>query len=70
MPLSNYRGAAQPHQPSAHIAAADIHDEPTREDILQNVRTGMRQALDGETRPAREALDEIRRKIAANADAR
>ena len=50
--------------------AADVHDEPTKEKILQDIRTSMRQALDGETRPAREALNEIRRKIAADADAR
>ena len=37
-----------------------------KEELWQNIRTSMRQALDGETRPAREALDEIRRKITAN----
>ena len=40
-----------------------------KEELWQNIRTSMRQALDGETRPAREALDEIRRKITANVDA-
>ena len=50
--------------------AADVHDEPTKEEILQDIRTSMRQALDGQTRPAREALNEIRRKIEADADAR
>ena len=39
-----------------------------KEELWQNIRTSMRQALDGETRPAREALDEIRRKITANVD--
>lgn len=37
-----------------------------KEELWQNIRTSMRQALDGETRPASEALDEIRRKIIAN----
>ena len=41
MPLSNRKSAAQLRQPIAHIADADIYDEPAREDILQNVRTGM-----------------------------
>ena len=42
--------------------------EPTREEILANIRRGMKQALSGQTRPAREALAEIRREIGADAD--
>ena len=35
--------------------------EPTKEDILEDIRIGIQQAQAGEGRPAREALDEIRR---------
>ena len=43
-------------------------DDPTTEEILENFRRSMKQALAGQTRPAREALDEIRREIEADAD--
>jgi len=37
----------------------DEDDEPTDEEILQSIRRGMIQALNGEGRPARDVLDEI-----------
>ena len=49
------------------LADTDL-DEPTKAEILEDVRTGLQQALAGEGRPAREALEEIRRKIAHDAD--
>ncbi len=67
MALPKHKRAAQPEP---DVTVTDSHDEPTKEEILQNIRTGMQQALEGQTRPAREALDEIRRKIAVNVDAR
>lgn len=69
MALSSRKSLSQSRQLDAKLAA-DAHDEPTKEKILQDLRTSMRQALDGQTRPAKEALDEIRRKIEADADAR
>ena len=69
MALSSRKSLPQSRQLDAKLAA-DVHDEPTKEKILQDLRTSMRQALDGQTRPAKEALDEIRRKIEADADAR
>ncbi len=68
--------------PDEHKAAAKVleknkpadapldDDEPTEEDIRSSIRRSMRQALAGETRPADEALEEIRRELAAYADAR
>lgn len=44
--------------------------EPTEEDIRSSIRRSMRQAMAGETRPADEALEEIRRELASYADAR
>ena len=44
--------------------------EPTAEEFRASVRRSMRQALAGETRPADEALEEIRRELAGYADAR
>ena len=41
----------------------DYFDEPTDEEILQGIREGMRDALRGNTRPAREFLDELDRDI-------
>ena len=45
-------------------------DELTEEEIRASIRRSMQQALAGETRPADEALQEIRRELAAHADAR
>ena len=38
-------------------------DDWTKEEILEDIRIGMQQALAGEGRPAREALDELRREL-------
>ena len=43
-------------------------DELTKEQLLENIRVSMRQALAGNVQPAREALAEIRSKHASNAD--
>ena len=45
-------------------------DELTKEQLLAEFRISMKQALAGQTRPAQEAIDEIRRKLAADADVR
>ena len=47
----------------------DLDDEPTEEQILHNIREGLRQALAGETIPFDEWLEEIRREEAAEAEA-
>jgi hypothetical protein len=50
---------------------AEVDDnEPTEEEFRASIRRSMRQALSGETRPADEALEAIRRELAANAEAR
>ena len=43
-------------------------DEPTEEQILLSLRESMKQAPAGQSRPAREALAEIRARISADAD--
>ena len=62
-------------KPAAKVKDKDIEfdasledDDPTTEEILENIRRSMKQALAGQTRPAREALAEIRREIEADAD--
>lgn len=45
-------------------------DEPAEAEFRASIRRSMRQALAGETRPAEEALKEIRRELADYADAR
>ena len=44
--------------------------EPTEEEFRASIRRSMRQALAGETRPADEALEEIRRELSGYADPR
>ncbi len=46
---------------------ADDVDEPTKIEIMDDLRTALRQALAGEGRPARAALAEIQPKIANDA---
>ena len=36
-------------------------DEPTKEELLRNLRESLRQSLAGETRPVEELIEEIRR---------
>ena len=52
-------------QPSATIA-----DEPSKAEIMEDIRIGLRQAAAGEGRPAHEAFEELRRKIAGDARSR
>ncbi len=55
-------------QPKPAIDDASYDDEPTKEDILRSIRLGLEQAGADQTRPAREALAEIRLKIASDVD--
>ncbi len=50
-------------------AAADDR-EPTKEEILEDIRIGIIQAKAGLGRPARESLEELRREIYGDADSR
>ena len=43
---------------------------PTKADIMDDIRVGLRQAKAGEGRPARQVLQEIRDELAADADNR
>ncbi len=61
--------AANPKAPPEQLAtkaglSADDFDEPTKAEILDDLRTALQQALAGEGRPARAALAEIRRAFA------
>ncbi len=67
---ANPERVPKPRQTGREISVVPASDEPGKDEIIQNIRVGMRQALAGETRPAREALDEIRSKIATDADTR
>ena len=49
----------------------DVDREPTKEEILEDIRIGLRQAMAGvEGRPALEVLDEIDRELKQDANAR
>ena len=43
-------------------------DEPTKDEILSNLRQAMKDAIAGNVRPAREVLAELREEIASDAD--
>ncbi|MYD08847.1 MAG: hypothetical protein F4X02_02275 [Chloroflexi bacterium] len=45
-------------------------DEPTKAELMDDIRIGLQQAAAGEGRPAHEAFAEIRRKIAGDAHSR
>ncbi|MCY4019230.1 MAG: hypothetical protein OXG39_07465 [Chloroflexi bacterium] len=49
-------------------AAKDDDREPTKEEILEDIRTGIIQAKAGQGRPALESLEELRREIYGDAD--
>ena len=53
----------------AHELARDDDAEPTKAEIMDDLRQAFREALAGEGHPAREALLELRRKIDNDADA-
>jgi predicted transcriptional regulator len=60
--------AERQHIPAEELARTAIENflddyEPTKEEILDDLRQGMRDALAGRTRPAREVLDELRREL-------
>ena len=50
--------------------SATVADEPTKAEIMEDIRIGLQQAAAGEGRPAREAFRELRQKIAGNAHSR
>ena len=54
------------------VALDDVseHEEPTEDEILESIRRGMEDVKAGRTRPARQAIEEIRSKLAADADKR
>jgi predicted transcriptional regulator len=43
-------------------------DEPTNEEILEDLRQAFRDVRAGRTRPAQEVMDEIRRELGLDAD--
>ena len=48
--------------------ANDDDREPTKEEILEDIRIGIVQAKAGQGRPALESLEELRREIYGDAD--
>ena len=47
-----------------------VADEPTKAEIMEDIRIGLQQAAAGEGRPAREVFRELRRKTAGHAHSR
>ena len=56
--------------PAPPALEADDDREPTKEDILGDIRIGIIQAKAGLGRPAQESLEELRREIYGDADSR
>ncbi|MCY4073484.1 MAG: hypothetical protein OXG60_19505 [Chloroflexi bacterium] len=60
---------ANPTSTQTPPALVDEDDrEPTKEEILEDIRTGIIQAKAGLGRPALESLEELRREIYGDAD--
>ena len=60
----------EPIEPQVMLDDAVMDEEPTDEEVLESIRRGMEDVKAGRTRPARQAIAEIRSKLAADADPR
>ena len=54
--------------PPDTLAADEDDREPTKEELLEDIRIGIIQAKAGQGRPALESLEELRREIYGDAD--
>ncbi len=68
MPTTDLTEATQ--RPAPRRVKRMDDDVPTKADILDDVRRGLKQAQAGEGRPARVVLEEIRRELAEDDDLR
>ena len=62
MELKTPQKAVRRQRPRPSDAAENLeadYREPTKAEILSSLESGLRQALDGKGRPARELLDEM-----------
>lgn len=59
-----------PSEPQTLLVDPLLEDDPSDDEILESIRRGMEDVKAGRTRPARQAIAEIRSKLAADADAR
>ena len=55
------------HEPDPIVDEID-DDEPTKEELLLNLRESLRQSLAGETRPVEELIEQVRREQERYAD--
>ena len=53
---------------SDRAAPDDDFLEPTKEELLEDLRIGLRQAIAGEGMPARESIEALRHRIYRDAD--
>ncbi len=58
-----------PGDPQALLDGVAGEVEPTKEQVLESIRIGVRQALMGETAPFEELIEEVRREMESNDDA-
>jgi len=58
----------QQGQKYATLPKGESEDEMSKEEIIQSLRQSMKQALSGNVRPAREALEEIERELREDAN--
>lgn len=59
----------QSREPQMLIDEEIPDNEPTKEEILEGIRIGIRQALAGETTPIEQLFEEVRREMENDADA-
>ena len=59
----------QSREPQMLVDEEIPDNEPTKEEILEGIRIGIRQALAGETTPIEQLFEEVRREMENDADA-
>ncbi|MYD09800.1 MAG: hypothetical protein F4X02_07120 [Chloroflexi bacterium] len=70
MSRSKVSASDGPSKPQAVLVDPLMDEDPSDDEILESMRRGMEDVKAGRTRPARQAMAEIRKKLAADADSR
>lgn len=70
MSRSKVSASDGPSKPQAVLVDPLMDEDPSDDEILESIRRGMKDVKAGRTRPARQAMAEIRKKLAADADSR
>ena len=70
MPRPKLSAADVPSKPQVLLEGPVSDEDQSDDEILESIRRGMEDVKAGRTRPARQAMAELRKKLAADADSR